>query len=86
MIEAGPLYLLKHDAGDDLQLLGAALVTWAGHREVDFLLRQIVLVSFIGKIMKKWFGGQNMVLEQQIKNPTQSADCIGQGMVPFEKN
>ena len=26
MIAAGPLYLLKHDAGDELQLLGAALV------------------------------------------------------------
>ena len=30
MIAVGPLYLLKHDARDELQLLGAALVPWTG--------------------------------------------------------
>ena len=30
MIAVGPLYLLKHDPRDELQLLGAALVPWTG--------------------------------------------------------
>ena len=30
MIAVGPIYLIKHDAGDELQLLGAALVPRTG--------------------------------------------------------